>query len=355
MTPEFRLTTGEWIDAWRRYLMKSLGWSEPLQYFIARDSAEKICAAVPFSIRRKMGLSALSLAGPYVPFRGFPVANDQRMRVVELVADHLTSKHSGRILRMAPIPEWDPVTGLLIEALEQRGWQIQRSQNGLRQVITLPVSFEDFAAERKGSRWSTYGRRERKMGREQQVSLQLFATEDHPDWTAVIRDVAKVEQESWLTWDGGDLRFVGEANQAFWNSVLTSTDRDLAARVWVLYWDDTPVAFNLNLDVESCRYHIAGHYAEQAGAYSPGAILMRYLVQDAIERRLSLIDMGTGDPGYKAYWGSVPRERLIECTAFPPSLQGRILRHAFAGLSFASGAAGRAQRVVSRLISLFIG
>jgi CelD/BcsL family acetyltransferase involved in cellulose biosynthesis len=169
------------------------------------------------------------------------------------------------------------------------------------------------------------------MTREKNAEIRTYTTEDNPDWAAVIRDLAEVERHSWLIELHGDVRFIGEPRQRFWQSVLSPTHGSTTARVWLLYWDQKPVAFTFNLDSGPCRYYVAGHYAEHASAYSPGAILMRYTIKDAIERGLSIVDMGGGDPGYKAYWGSRPEEPMVGCLALPPGIKGFLMHHGIAG------------------------
>ncbi len=336
LTPEFRFLAGHWIEPWREHLQYEGSWGGDFRYLVTRDHGGSVLGAIPLAVQRKSRFSLLSLAGPYLPVRGFPVAADSVDAVAQSVVRFLTEHPPATLLRMAPIAGWDPTTARLLENLRERGWRLRTTTDARRQVIDLPSSVEEYAAERKGSRWSTFARRERKMAREQDVALELYTTETCPDWEPVIRDMGAVELESWLRQKHGDMWFVRDRDRCFWRQALSVPQKGLAARAWVLYWGGKPVAFNFNFDSGPCRYHIAGHYAEFASAYSPGAILMRHMVEDAIKRGVSFIDMGGGDPGYKAFWGSQPQsEATLDCLAFPPTIRGRLLESLVAGLGYA--------------------
>jgi Acetyltransferase (GNAT) domain len=335
INPEFRFLGEQWLEPWREHLQYEGSWNGQFRYLVARDENGVVLGAIPIAVQRKSRLSLLSLAGPYLPIRGFPVATEAVGSVSRALAHYLTEHPPSTMMRMAPIPGWDPVTTHIMSTLEERGWRLRTTHDARRQVISLPTRFEEYEAERKGSRWSTISRRERKMQREQEAKLSLFTTETCQDWEPVVRAMGQVELQSWLPQKHGDMWFVREADQRFWTQVLSAPQRDLAARAWVLDWGANPVAFNFNFDTGPCRYHIAAHYAEAASSYSPGAILMKHMVRDAIERGLTFIDMGGGDPGYKAYWGSRPQpEATIDCLAFPPTLRGVLLEKLAAGLAY---------------------
>jgi CelD/BcsL family acetyltransferase involved in cellulose biosynthesis len=325
MAPEFQFLACHWSEPWGRHLMSASGWKGPILYVVTRNDLGKVVGAVPFGVREKAGLRFLSLAGSFVPFRGFPVAARSADAVADSLAEHLTRHHRNKCLRLAPVARKDPVCQPLIDRLERRGWRIDMAHNGYRQLIQLPDTWEEYAAERKGSRWKKVDKLDRRMRRDHEVTLQLYTSETCENWEAVVRDLGDIEDGSWLPSKDGDFKFSGPENRKFWTEVFHAQRRGLAARVWILYLDGKPVTFDFNFDSGPCRYSLAGHYVEDVKTFSTGTILFREVVKDAIERGVRTIDMGGGDPGYKKYWGAQPEDPIVDWTAFPPGIRGGLL------------------------------
>ena len=92
--------------------------------------------------------------------------------------------------------------------------------------------------------------------------------------------------------------------------------------MWVLYFNNEPVSHCFGLDAGDHRYIIANSYAERAAKHSTGTILVRYMIQDAIDRGLTTINYGQGDSGYKTRWGAKPARQLVDWLALRPGTVG---------------------------------
>ena len=349
MTPEFQFLACNWVEPWGKHLRAEEGWEKPFNYFIVHDRDGHVVAAVPFAQQTKAKARFRSLAGLYVPLRGLPISQAAIPVAVECLANHLTENHHGMGLRLAPIAAKDPALGPLIDGLRKRGWRASSTHNGFRQIITLPKTFDEYEAVRKGSRWKTISKRERKMEREHDVRLALFTTEKCENWAPVIRDLGEVQQHSWLPEQAGDMWFVGDAHVRFWTDVFNAQRRGLTTRIWVLYFDGKPVTFDFNIDSGGCRYSIVGSYIKDVHKYGTGSILMKHMVRDAIDRGIDKIDMGIGNTGYKTFWGAEMADALVDWIAYPPGLRGLGMYGAATLLQAARATRSRLQQVKARL------
>jgi Acetyltransferase (GNAT) domain len=353
MTPEYRFLTAHWFEAWGDHFLGTLaGWRGPLRYVTARDQCGRLLGVLPVATQIKARAPFLALGGYYVPSRGFPVTHVAADAVARALAQHLTEQPERVGLRLGPVSDGDPCAGRFIDALRQRGWRLVPLSLERRQLVELPATLAEYQATLSISEVRNIRRRERKMQREQKAEVKFLTTESTDNWDAAIADMALVEEQSWLPKRGGDLHFPGETNGAFWNAVLSSRREGLAARVWILYFEGAPVAYDFNIDSGSCRYSLFAHYAEVARSYRTGYLLMLYEVEDAIERGIRTIDLGAGDPGYKGFWGSRPRGSLSDVIAFPPGFRGAVLTRLATALPSLQRARGFAGVAVGRAAAL---
>lgn len=358
VTPDLRFFTSYWFEAWGEHLLHHRpGWRGPLRYLTARDDQGRLVGVLPFATQLKARVQFVALGGYFVPFRGYPVAAYAADIVARAFAEHLTDYPQGVGIRLGPVADNDPLATRLPNRLRELGWRFVPMPTEGRQIVHLPQSFAEYEASLSASELKNIRRRERKMQRERRVEIKLRTTETCDDWDHAIRDMASIEEQSWLPKAGGDLHFPGEENRAFWNALLNARRTGLAARVWILHLDGTPAAYDFNIDSGSCRYSLFAHYAHDAKGYRPGFLLMLYEVEDAIKRGLRTIDLGAGDPGYKGFWCAKRQGALLDTIAFPPGLRGMLLSRLAAALpklergrALAGGAAARTTTVLATLL-----
>ena len=340
MADEFGFLAANWVPPWGDHLLAPSGWHGPIQYITSLNGAGETVGAIPVATQTRARLRFLSLAGPYIPYRGFPVRANMADVVAQDVASLLTTTSGWSGFRFGPVAEWDPVTSNLIAALKKRGWRVVSTPDGSRQMITLPNTVEEYFDKLSSGELKSIRRRERKMCREQRVSVQFHTANDRTDWSQVVHDLSRVESNSWLPREDGDLRFSGNANQAFWTTVFDVPHEGLQPKVWIVYFGDTPVAFDFNFDSGLHRYSIAAHYAESVRQYRLGFLSMRMEIENAIQNGIRFIDLGVGDPGYKGLWHSTRCGQVLDVMAFPPDVQGAALSTAFHGLRAAQSFSG---------------
>jgi hypothetical protein len=155
------------------------------------------------------------------------------------------------------------------------------------------------------------------------VEIRRHGSCDIETWANVIEDLAKIEENSWVVKNNGDPKFHGGRNKKFWLSALSDEYLSAITTVWILYYDRKPVSFSFNFDVCGTKFMLLNSYDEAVKEHRTGSILVPYIVRDAIERGISLIDWGLGDAGYKQTWGARASQHQLEYFAIRPSILAR--------------------------------
>ncbi|MEJ2620814.1 MAG: GNAT family N-acetyltransferase [Candidatus Thiodiazotropha sp.] len=159
-------------------------------------------------------------------------------------------------------------------------------------------SFSDYMASRPSRVRNTVNRKQRKLQREQNHRIQLF-TDSHID--QALSDYRAVYNASW------------KANEVF-EPFIEGLAKQLAKRGWlrlaILYIDNQPAAAQFWFVAHGKASIFKLAYDEAWKRYSPGTILLVYLMEQVIDRdRVEEIDFLTGNDAYKQDWMSQRRQR----------------------------------------------
>lgn len=253
---------------------------------VARDGSHR--AVLPL-LRR--GRRVHCLANWY-SFRVAPLFTpgaDRSALLAELAADLAgQSPH----LVLSPLPDENGETTALAAALRQAGWTTFVEQCDVNHV--LPVggrSFAEYLATRSGPLRTTLKRKSDRV----EVTIE---TAFNPASWAIYEDVYA---HSWKGEEGcpGFLRRFAEQEGAAGRlrlAIARAEGKPVAAQFWTV---EAGTAF----------IHKLAHI-EDARALSPGSTLTAALLEQVIDRdKVSLVDFGTGNDGYKRDWMELARPR----------------------------------------------
>lgn len=326
MAPSTRFATAAWIDAWGRSFLPYQNWLPPLQYLTVRAADGQLRAVFPLATQKEAGISVVSLAGFYWPFRSPILPETPCTKTLEALAGAFTHSSTALAIRYGPVPETHPGIAGLNAALEDQGWLLQRLRLGRTFAVTLPDTwqqFEDSLGRRLKTNTKYY---ERKMRREGALEIRCSRNSSDPSWAETIRDLGAIERRSWQWKEGGKLRFFGERNQAFWSRLLLGSRFGQLASVWLMYFKGEPVSFCFCLDCDDIRHIVANNYADHVHGYRTGSILYGCVFRDAVRSdTIHSVNIGMGDSGYKSRWGAKPSFALVDWMAFRPGARGRLL------------------------------
>jgi CelD/BcsL family acetyltransferase involved in cellulose biosynthesis len=319
--PDLPLHLGPGLEAWTQHLLPSR-LAGPLRWFVAREASGALIAVLPLIGLRWLGGTVLVLGGCFWPYRGFPAVREHPLlpRAIDGLVSRLSLGLLPRLgVRLGPVRAEDVATRLLLQSLARHGWRIAQQRAGRTFHLRLPATTEQFDAVDTPFRREIdyYTRRIAKAGRVTIRSEQLTRA----NCATLCRVLGQIERDSWLAVHG-DLKFVTPADLAFWQRVCEADGSAEQMIAHILYLDDAPISFSFNIDSRDRRLILANLYAEKVKALSPGWVLARHVLRDAIERRITVIDWGVGDSGYKAKWGATPADPLVEITALAPNVLG---------------------------------
>jgi Acetyltransferase (GNAT) domain len=207
-------------------------------------------------------------------------------------------------LILDPLPDESGETAALATALRSAGWLVFVAHCGVNHV--LPVagrSYAEYLAARPGQLRTTL---KRKAGK---VEVQLTSQFDPALWA----EYEAVYAASWKPEEGSPafLRAFAEAEGAAGRlrmAVARAEGTAIAAQFWTV---EAGTAF----------IHKLAH-TQESKPLSPGTTLSAALFEQVIDQdKVTLVDFGTGDDGYKRDWMELVRPRY-RIEAFRPAWPG---------------------------------
>lgn len=207
---------------------------------------------------------------------------------------------------LSPLPQEDGSAEILADAMLTAGWSVKDEATSHNHWLdTNDRDFASWWAERPGALRSTVKRK----GNKGLVALEIHRAFDDALWD----EFEAVYRESWKPPEShpdflrGWARSEGEAG-TLRLAIARVEGQAVAAQFWS---SDDGVAYIHKLS------HVAGH-----DALSPGTLLTHKLFAQAFdEDKVSRIDFGTGDDGYKRDWmeASAPLMTVTAWDASQPS------------------------------------
>jgi hypothetical protein len=317
-----------WLHAWGQAFLPNRGWDRPLSLYCVASSQVRL-GYVAFARRKVSALSVQSLAGYYWPLRTLVVRDDDEARgeFADAIAGHFAQRAPGAVLRFGPIWTSDGAMRKLLSALGAQGWKALQRPDGHIYELDLTGTPDDFRSRISPSllRHVKYARSrlDRNHG--------SVAFERHvlgPSSGPVLETLRHIEETSWVAKESGDVKFVGDANRAFWTTLMQAKGRASDIVTWILRVGDRPIAFSAHVETRDTVFIIANGYDDQWKAFSPGSLLSHELLIDACRRGKKRVDWGIGDSGYKSRWGAQRKTGLADVMLFEPSLKGGLLHAA---------------------------
>jgi hypothetical protein len=218
-------------------------------------------------------------------------------------------------LQLDPVAEDDYNLERLQQAMTPYGYTCHRYFRFYNWTHrTAGESFNDYMAARPSRIRNTLKRKRRKLGREQDYHIRLF-TDTH--LTQALADYRTVYNASW------------KANEVF-EPFIEGLARHFSAAGWlrlaILYINNQPAAAQFWFVAHGKASIFKLAYDEAWKHYSPGTILIAYLMQHVIERdKVEEIDFLTGNDAYKQDWMSERRQRWrLSCIDKTPRKERKV-------------------------------
>jgi CelD/BcsL family acetyltransferase involved in cellulose biosynthesis len=275
---------------------------------VARRPDGRVLAALP-TISERPGLR--SVPGGYWPWRSAPVAADASAEELAAFLSHPLAKRLGRVWRMGPQRADDPSGPRLAQAAVAAGWiSLTRS---LSHAWLLDV--DTLRAEGGWPRSSTLKKNrffEKHLASHGPLEFRFVTGSE---WSGDLFDtMADIERRAWVgtKTDAHDAKFLAPHHRRIWEAA--AADAALREMMWgsILTVGGVPAAFAFDLDCGATRYCIANSYDPAFAKHSPGRVLAYRSFEHLAARGVTLLDWGSGDPGYKKMMGAEPGPEVVD-------------------------------------------
>ncbi len=292
-------------------LENGLDAQQPL--FASVIDGDEVLALLPLS--RRDGDHYYPLRHLYSSLFTLWIADERRPQILACLAQGL-SRLPAQSLQLDPIAEDDPNLHGLVEAMAAAGFSSERYFRFRNWIYRVDGhSFADYMAARPSRVRNTVARKRRKLAREHAYEIRLYGGDD---WREGLADYHRVYSASWKPEEQFDAFVSGLAQRfsaAGWLrlAVLYIGGRPAAAQFWFVAHGRASI-FKLAYD-ESWKH------------YSPGSILIAWLMEQVIDRDgVEEIDFLTGNDAYKQEWMSERRDRWRLCFIRPMRREGWLKR-----------------------------
>jgi hypothetical protein len=292
-------------QAQRDSLFFSRAWFESLTAALVNESmalacvvdGSKVLAILP--LLNSVGTTGYALKHRYTSLYSLLLADDDQQQVLACLVEGLSQLPLNALL-LEPVADNDARLEGLQSTMEAAGYSCDRVFRFYNWFLRVQgQSYADYMAARPARLRNTIARKARKLEREHGYDIRLFTGDEVPqkmlDYYAVYNASWKAnEQYAGLVDD-----MVARFSKSGWTrlAMLYVKGRPAAAQLWFVHHGKASI-FRLSYD-------------QAWKLYSPGSILMSYLMEYVIDTdKVEEVDFLAGNDAYKQDWMSDRRERF---------------------------------------------
>jgi len=246
---------------------------------------DKIVAIAPLytSNERKHGFSlhTTQLSGNgYSPFNDLLLCPELGQEQVDQVLELLLAKNPGDVLRLPKVP----ADGLIASRAQEHSElpaNVGVQPNLRTPIIRLREDWEDFLQSRSRSSRKSIRRKLNKLRDSNSLEVREVVLDNSEN--PVLEDILGVSERSWKAELESDLRSDHEGRNFLWQ-LIDELGPHGGAAAWLLYDDDTLIAYELHLSFHGVIYPIRADYDQEFANVGPGSLLMARVLQLLFER-----------------------------------------------------------------------
>ena len=312
-------TQQDWFDIWLRHFASSAAgiWTTEGEQKPAIPYTLKELPA--FGFRLPVATGAVNSHTPRYDLLG----------KLDSPQDHLKKMMKDLGVAMLHFPYLSPHSALLTA-----------TRDGIPGLLTKLEACETAPYIETAGDWDTYwasrgksrrewGRRERKLMNKDNVRFTCLR-----DWTEIapiFHDILEIEATGWKGREGSAI-IQNDETLGFYTELARHWAEDDMLRLFLLYEDDTPIAFELDAEYNGILHCFKHGYVESYAKSGPGQVLRMQVLRWAFANEaVCIFDMFGPDTEAKRKWAT-DAEELLTLRIFQPSPRGWLawLRFSFA-------------------------
>lgn len=315
-----------WITNWLRFLGK-----KHKSFIFAAWDGTNLVGIFPVAIRR-IGLFPFSIKklefigrddGDYLDFLIDP--NSREVCIEAFLSFLGERKIEWDICDFNDFSQESPNYEMLYSCVKKHRWYVTLLNTWKCHYLKIDGDWGSFI-KRHGRKFRHNIRRERKQ-LECLGDLVFKKVETCSDLDRYLPDAFDVHKRKW---DGFYIssKFSTPLGQKFYSEVAKDYLKRKMLRLDLLLLNGKLIAFSYSFQWNGRYLYYTPAYDPDYAKYSPGTVLLMYILEDALKSGLREFDFSKGELQYKFHWTS--GERLNKRVVFAsPTLKGRITYHVY--------------------------
>ena len=311
----------EWIEHWINTVGKNSNNFKPL--IIVVSDKDGVLALFPFMLSRSFGIIILEFIGGGQCDYNTPLIRTQKI-------SHINFKKLW-ISVLESIPNHD-IRYLKGIPNELRGFPnpflsiASALTDSCSFAATLPFSWEDFQ-KRLPKRF--HKDNTRMIRRLSEIgALRFVVANTLSEFDGLVKVALKQKERRYHATGAKNILSDIETHN-FYAQLIKSSSQEVRIHMSALMLDDEVIATHLGIYHNGRFYYLFPAYDEQKwGKFSPGRLLLEYLIKWAISAGLDTFDFTVGAESYKEVWCDLemPLYRIVEATSYRGFIYAGILR-----------------------------
>ena len=213
------------------------------------------------------------------------------------IVQYLRKMHSASAIHLVESPKEDSSLAEIKSAVGRR-WQILERNEHMMRSIGIQGDFELYLNTKSKKLRHEFERKNRKMEKEGVTELRYL---DKPgELDELFRIIEDVENDSWKLRTGTAI-ISSESEQKFYKSVFSLYSGISAAKGYVLYHKNIPVAYVLGVVFDRKYYALKTSFKESVLNLSPGTVLFFRVLEklNSDGASISRVELLGGDARWK--------------------------------------------------------
>jgi CelD/BcsL family acetyltransferase involved in cellulose biosynthesis len=312
--------TYEWVVTWLEHF-----WRDRPIAFLLGVQGDRLIAMAPLLGDGESGIwcrPSILLTNDEHDRRGALIHAGDPAPALDAMLIHL--ERTGRPVRLPlrHVPASSVVTDRFPEVARAHRLQVATVESPSSPVVRLGGTWSSYLESRSNHFRSELRRKRKKLdscGR-----VQFSSVRQPDECEAALRDVLRIETDSWKERAGTSLRTGGSF--AFFRALAHRCARRGWLRLWLLHLDGMPIAYLFGIVYRNEFHAIRTSFDQSFANASPGSVLFGHAIQEAFVEGLTAFNLQGGASRWKNEIANDARRHVNLCVFSSGAVRCRICR-----------------------------
>jgi CelD/BcsL family acetyltransferase involved in cellulose biosynthesis/dTDP-4-amino-4,6-dideoxygalactose transaminase len=314
--------TPTWIYTW----LKFLGHRHKL-FILTLWNGNELVALYPLGLKRTLFVKKLEFIGrDDGDYLDFIVDNSHKEKCIESFLSFLRKKKKEwNLCDLKDFAGESQNYKFLYELLKKEGWKVVLHDTWSCPYLEIDGDWNGFL-KRHGRKFQYNIKRERRQ-LENLGNLEFKKIQSQEELEHYLPQVFEVHKRRWKGYYISS-KFSTPQGQKFYTEIAKNYLSKGMLRLDLLLLDEKVIAFSYSFQWNGRYFYYTPGYDPDYARYSPGTVLLIYILEDAFKSGLKEFDFSKGELQYKSHWATGERQnrRIIFAS---PTLKGRIAFHLY--------------------------